>query len=88
MLRLDYVSCCLTILSTILLGRKNWTGLVLASLNSVVVCVIGVRTSQYGFIPANIFCIAVYVISIRSWVRDHKQIEESKDAAASPSTSN
>ena len=69
MLRLDYVSCCLTVLATILLGRKNWAGLVLASLNSAIVCVIGVRTSQYGFIPANLFCIGVYSFSLRSWLK-------------------
>ena len=72
MLRLDYLSCALTILSTILLGRKQWPGLVLASVNSLVVCVIGVRTAQFGFIPANLFCVGVYAFSLRSWLRDHK----------------
>jgi hypothetical protein len=37
--------------------------------NSVIVCVIGMRTGQLGFIPANLFCIGVYAMSIRSWVR-------------------
>jgi hypothetical protein len=67
--RLDYLSCLLTVLSTILVGRKRWTGLVVASVNSVIVCVIGLKTGQLGFIPANLFCIAVYALSIRSWVR-------------------
>jgi hypothetical protein len=40
-----------------------------ASVNSVIVCVIGLKTGQLGFIPANLFCIAVYALSIRSWVR-------------------
>ena len=70
MFRLDYLSCFLTILSTVLVGRKLWTGLVVAGVNSVIICVIGLRTAQLGLIPANLFCIAVYAVSIRSWVRD------------------
>ena len=69
MFRLDYLSCLLTVLSTILVGRKRWMGLVVASVNSVIVCVIGLKTGQLGFIPANMFCIAVYAFNIRSWVR-------------------
>ena len=67
MFRLDYLSCFLTVVATILIGRKNWTGLLLSGLNSAIVCVIGVHTSQYGFIPANIFCICVYAFNIRKW---------------------
>lgn len=66
--RLDYLSCVLTILSTVLVGRKSWTGLVVAAVNSVIFCVIGIRTAQYGLIPSNLFCIAVYATSIRSWL--------------------
>ncbi len=51
MFRLDYLSCFLTVVATILLGRKMWTGLVVSAVNSLVVCVIGLHTSQYGFIP-------------------------------------
>jgi hypothetical protein len=69
-LRLDYLSCLLTVLSTVLVGRKSWTGLAVAGVNSVIICVIGLRTSQLGFIPANLFCIVVYVFSIRSWMRE------------------
>jgi hypothetical protein len=67
--RLDYLSCCLTVLSTVLVGQKRWTGLVVATVNSVIVCVIGMRTGQLGFIPANLFCIGVYAFNIRSWVK-------------------
>jgi hypothetical protein len=67
--RLDYLSCCLTVLSTVLVGRKRWTGLLVAGINSLIICVIGMRTGQLGFIPANLFCIAVYAVSIRSWVK-------------------
>lgn len=70
MIRLDYLSCLLTVLSTVLVGRKSWTGLAIAGVNSCVICVIGFRTSQLGFIPANLFCIVVYVFSIRSWMRE------------------
>ena len=66
-LRLDYLSCVLTVLSTVLIGRRNWEGWVLAGINSVIVCVIGFRTSQIGFIPANLFCIVLYGFNLRSW---------------------
>jgi hypothetical protein len=67
---LDYLSCCLTILSTILVGRKQWSGFVVAGINSLIICAIGLRTSQFGLIPANMFCIVIYAFSIRSWVRE------------------
>jgi hypothetical protein len=67
---LDYLSCLLTVLSTVLVGRKLWAGLVVAAANSILICLIGVKTAQYGFIPANLFCIGVYALSIRSWRRD------------------
>jgi hypothetical protein len=69
MFHLDSVSCALTVLSTVLVGKKLWTGLVVAGVNSVVICVIGLRTAQFGFIPANLFCIAVYAVSLRSWMK-------------------
>lgn len=45
-------------------------GLVVAALNSILICLIGLKTSQFGFIPANLFCIGVYAVSIRSWRRE------------------
>jgi len=68
-IRLDYLSCLLTICSTILVGRRCWEGWVLAAINSVIICLIGLRTSQLGFIPANLFCIALYAVNLRSWRR-------------------
>jgi len=65
--RLDYISCVLTILSAILVGRKLWQGWVIASANSVIVCVIAFRTAQFGFVPANLFCIALYSYNLWSW---------------------
>jgi hypothetical protein len=73
MFRLDTLSCALTVLSTVLVGRKLWTGLVVAGINSVVICIIGIRTSQFGFIPANLFCIGVYAVSLRSWRKETVQ---------------
>lgn len=70
MFRLDYLSCLLTVLSTVLVGRKMWYGLVVAGVNSLLICIIGLKTSQLGFIPANLFCIGVYAMSIRSWRRE------------------
>jgi len=68
-MHLDYVSCALTIISTFLVGRRNWAGLVLAAVNSLIVCDIGWKTAQIGLIPANVFCLGVYVFSVRSWRR-------------------
>jgi nicotinamide riboside transporter PnuC len=65
--KLDYLSCILTVVSTILLGKRYWEGWILAAINSAVVCVIGFRTAQFGFIPANLFCIALYAFNLRSW---------------------
>lgn len=67
MLRLDYLSCLLTVASTILIGRRCWEGWVLAAVNSVLMCVIGIKTSQLGFIPANVFCIVFSAINLRNW---------------------
>ncbi|MGC2697888.1 MAG: hypothetical protein WA738_19030 [Candidatus Angelobacter sp.] len=67
MLRLDYLSCLLTIGSTILIGRRKWQGWVVAGINSAIIAVIGVRTAQTGFIPANLFCIAIYGYNILQW---------------------
>jgi hypothetical protein len=68
-LRLDYLSCILTIASTILVGRRCWEGWALAAVNSVLICIIGVRTAQLGFVPANIFCIVVSAVNLRAWRR-------------------
>jgi len=66
-LRLDYLSCILTVTSTILVGRRYWEGWALATVNSVVMCIIGIGTQQLGFIPANLFCIVVNAVNLRAW---------------------
>jgi hypothetical protein len=67
MLRLDYISCVLTVISTVLVGRKLWQGWIIAGANSALICLIGIRTAQFGFVPANLFCIALYSYNLRSW---------------------
>jgi hypothetical protein len=69
LLRLDSVSCLLTVISTLLVGRKLWQGWVVAALNSVIISIIGMRTAQFGFIPANLFCIVLYARNLSSWRR-------------------
>ena len=66
-LRLDYLPCVLTIVSTILVGRRCWEGWALAGANCVVMCIIGIRTAQLGFIPANVFCMVMSAINLRAW---------------------
>lgn len=67
MLRLDYLSCVLTILSTILVGKRCWEGWALAAVNSVIICIIGLKTSQFGFVPANLFCLVLCAVNVRTW---------------------
>jgi hypothetical protein len=38
-----------------------------AGANSLVVCVIASRTAQFGFIPANLFCVALYSYNVWNW---------------------
>ena len=64
---LDYLSCLLTICSTVLVGRRHWQGWVVAGANSVIISLIGLRTSQWGFVPANLFCIGIYLYNIWRW---------------------
>src|ERR1700738_4050881 len=83
MFRLDYLSCFLTVVATILVGRKMWTGLVVSGVNSLIVCVIGLHTSQYGFIPANVVCICIIAFNLRAWLKVQKNPAESATDASS-----
>jgi hypothetical protein len=67
LLHLDYISCFLTVASTVLVGRRLWQGWVIAGVNSIIICVIGFRTGQMGFVPANLFCLAMYGYNIFQW---------------------
>jgi hypothetical protein len=91
MFHLDYVSCLLTVLATILLARKSWIGLLIAIVNNLIVCAIALQTSQLGSIPANLFCICIYAFNVRSWVkeqthtyRDQAQRQDSDSVADGP----
>jgi hypothetical protein len=83
MFRLDYLSCFLTVVATILVGRKMWTGLIVSGVNSLIVCVIGLHTSQYGFIPANVFCICINAFNLRAWLKVQKHPSEPTTDAGS-----
>ena len=88
MFRLDYLSCVLTILSTVLVGRRRWHGWVVAGGNSLVICYIGYRTAQTGFIPANLFCLAIYGYNVWQWRHESEpkkpgeQVAEQQSAVA------
>src|SRR5215469_4065032 len=77
MFRLDYISCVLTISAAILLGQKRWQGWLIAGINSILICDIAVNTSQLGFIPANVFCVALYAYNIVGWrkqIKAHREL--------------
>ncbi len=78
MFRLDYISCVLTVASTILVGRRQWQGWVLAGVNSVIICLIAVKTSQFGFVPANLFCLFLYGVNLRKWRADAPLEEDAR----------
>jgi hypothetical protein len=80
MLRLDYISCLLTVVSTILVGRRSWQGWIVAGVNSVIICLIGLNTAQVGFIPANIFCLGIYGYNLVNW-RSHRVENSTSDAS-------
>src|SRR6202047_127388 len=77
MLRLDYLSCFLTILSTVLIGKKLLQGWGFGGANSIIICFIGMRTAQFGFLPANLFCIGLYANNPWNW-RPKTQIPNSR----------
>jgi hypothetical protein len=80
MFHLDYVSCFLTVLATILLARKSWIGLLIAIVNNLIVCAIALQTSQLGFIPANLLHLHIRVQ--RAVVAQGTNIHTSRSGAA------
>ncbi len=80
-MRLDYISCVLTIGSTVLIGKRYWQGWLIAAANSAIICYIGLKTEQTGFIPANLFCLGIYGYNVYQW-RSAKP-EQSQPAVAS-----
>lgn len=68
-----------------------WQGWVVAGANSVVICAIALRTTQTGFIPANLFCMAIYVHNIAKWRHTSMNatclVDASSEAATEPRSS-
>lgn len=77
MLHLDYLSCLLTIVSTVMVGKRMWHGWLIAGANSVIISVIGVKTGQWGFVPANLFCLAIYAYNVASWRKQSPEMAAS-----------
>lgn len=69
---MDYVSCILTLVSTVMVGKKRWQGFAIAGVNSALICVLAHDAKQFGLIPANIFCMALYAKNIRQWRKEEK----------------
>jgi len=83
---LSYLSCLLTIASTVLVGRRLWQGWVVAAVNSVIIGAIGWQTGQWGFVPANLFCLAIYAYNLKTWrTPQHHQVETAAGNGQSPS---
>jgi len=78
---LSYFSCLLTIASTVMVGRRMWQGWVVAGINSVIISAIGLHTAQWGFVPANLFCLAIYAYNLRSWRSPSSKTRAAQDLA-------
>jgi hypothetical protein len=59
-----------------------WSGLVVSCVNSLIVCVIGWHTAQYGFIPANVFCICINAFNLRAWLKVQDPCESKVDGGS------
>ncbi len=69
---MDYLSCILTLVSTALVGKKRWQGFAIAGVNSALICMLARDAKQWGLIPANVFCMAVYAKNIKRWRKEEK----------------
>jgi hypothetical protein len=67
---MDYLSCILTLVSTALVGKKRWQGFAIASVNSALICILARDAKQWGLIPANVFCMALYAKNIKQWRKE------------------
>ena len=74
MLRLDYISCVLTDNLYCFGRQKDVVRVIVAGVNSLLICIVGVRTDQFGFIPANVFCIAPHSYNLWTWRRCPQQV--------------
>ncbi len=80
MLHLDSFSCVLTVLSTLMIGRRWWQGWIVAAANSLLICAIALRAAQPGFIVANIFCLGIYGYNLFKWRTDEQPARRSSSA--------
>jgi nicotinamide riboside transporter PnuC len=82
---LSYLSCLLTIASTVLVGRRLWQGWLVAAVNSVIIGAIGWQTGQWGFVPANLFCLAIYAYNLKTWrAPQQNEMESAAGSRQSP----
>jgi hypothetical protein len=81
---LSYLSCLLTIASTVMVGRRLWQGWVVAGVNSVIIGAIGWQTGQWGFVPANLFCLAIYAYNLKTWRASRGEMEPATGNVQSP----
>ncbi len=77
---MDYLSCILTLVSTALVGKKRWEGFAVATLNSGLICILARDAKQWGLIPANIVCMALYARNISKWRKEAKEDNEQAGA--------
>ncbi len=73
---MDYFSCILTLVSTALVGKKRWEGFAVATVNSGLICMLARDAKQWGLIPANIVCMALYARNISKWRKEAKENDE------------
>ncbi len=69
---MDYLSCILTLVSTALVGKKRWEGFAVATVNSGLICMLASDAKQWGLIPANVICMALYAKNISKWRKEAK----------------
>jgi len=66
MIRLDYLSCVLTVLATVLIARSS--GKAGSSPVSTAPSSASLASArQFGFVPANLLCIALYASNLINW---------------------
>lgn len=72
---MDYLSCILTLVSTALVGKKRWQGFAIAGVNSALICMLARDAKQWGLIPANVVCMALYAKNIKKWRKEERTSE-------------
>jgi hypothetical protein len=43
-------------------------------MNAVIMCIIGFNTAQLGFIPANLFCMALSANNLLEWRKETRHL--------------